>query len=131
MVSLAFRQMRVSRHVSAVMPSVLRRWEPATNAGAVASFCRPRHLITGHSPAELSDDEITIPFSKPKKPRRRWMSVSDLVTEVEKAMLKGVELDKDGPTYANLDTEMQRLRSDNDAISEAKAKIKVKREMYV
>jgi len=45
------------------------------------------------------------------------MSVTDLVTEVEQAMVKGERLDKAGETYSNLKGEAARLRLDNDQLT--------------
>jgi hypothetical protein len=44
------------------------------------------------------------------------MSVTDLVTEVEQALVKGVRLDRESEAYINLKHEAVRLRLDNDEI---------------
>eukprot|EP00913_Durusdinium_trenchii_P019436 g18273.t2 len=58
-----------------------------------------------------------------KRPPRRWMSVQDLVTEVEQALVEGERLDEDSQAYANLRREAQSLRLENDALGEKVAEL--------
>jgi len=64
---------------------------------------------------DTEDDDILLAPIK-LKPRRKWMSVSDLVTEVERSMHCGTRLETGGGTYTNLRVEIDRVRHDNDAI---------------
>jgi len=66
-----------------------------------------------------------------KKPKRRWMSVTDLVTEVEKELVQGSHINKDGDVYANLVAESDRVRSDNDSLATEVADLKTTRTEYV
>lgn len=64
-------------------------------------------------------------------PRRRWMSVQDLVTEVEQALVQGERLDKDAPAYENLRREAVSLRLENDELTEKVAELEEARAEYV
>lgn len=83
-------------------------------------------------PVAYEDDgaEATAP-RKLRVPKRRWMSVSDLVTEVEQALVKGERLDKASAAYANLQREATRLRMDNDALIAEADELKDVRDEYV
>lgn len=82
-------------------------------------------------PVAYEDDELKAPPSKVKVPRRRWMSVTDLVTEVEQALVKGERLEKGGDPYKNLQREATRLRMDNDALIVEADELKAERDAYV
>lgn len=88
-----------------------------------------RSLITGRSSVPLSEEPL--PHMTAKKPRRKWMSVADLVSEVEQAMVKGVQLDDAGPTYESVQLEMKRLRGDNDRLTEKWHDFKIERAKHV
>eukprot|EP00434_Breviolum_minutum_P030793 symbB.v1.2.027230.t2/scaffold2778.1/size70658/8 len=86
-----------------------------------------------------------------KRPPRRWMSVSDLVTEVEQALVEGERLDEDSPAYFNLRREARdgadvsalwifgavelwkalSLRLENDALNEKVAELEEARAQYI
>jgi len=66
-----------------------------------------------------------------KRPPRRWMSVSDLVTEVEQALVEGERLDEDSPAYFNLRREALSLRLENDALNEKVAELEEARAQYI
>jgi len=79
-------------------------------------------------PPEVEDDDLSLPplpQTLMKKPRRRWMSISDLVTEVEMALVTGsAHPQRGGRTYNNLQEELIRLRLDNDRIAERIVELK-------
>jgi hypothetical protein len=49
-------------------------------------------ITTGRAPVDDYDKDQR--EMKPKKPKRRWMSVTELVEEVEQAMVTGVRLEQ-------------------------------------
>merc|ERR1719203_2382365 len=59
------------------------------------------------------------------------MSVTDLVSEVEQALVKGERLKKSGSTYQNMQREATRLRMDNDSIMADSEKLAGERELWV
>jgi len=59
------------------------------------------------------------------------MSVTDLVTEVEQALVKGVRLDRESEAYINLKQEAVRLRLDNDDMMAQVDELKKVRRGYV
>lgn len=65
------------------------------------------------------------------RPKRRWMSIADLVTKVEVALLTGERHTKGDSTYANLDMEADRLRIANDGITAQVCALKQLRAEYV
>eukprot|EP00435_Cladocopium_sp_Y103_P042672 s592_g11.t2 len=74
----------------------------------------------------------TVAHDLPKKrPPRRWMSVQDLVTEVEVALVEGERLDEDSSAYANLKREALSLRLENDALNEKVAELEEARAQYI
>lgn len=78
------------------------------------------------------DQEREVPQNLPKKrPPRRWMSVQDLVTEVEVALVEGERLDEDSSAYANLKREALSLRLENDALNEKVAELEEARAQYI
>lgn len=77
-------------------------------------------------------DSVNLPLKQViKKPRRRWMSVTDLVTEVEQALVKGERLDRDSEAYINLKHEAARIRLNNDDITAQVNELKKVRRSYV
>ncbi|CAK9016387.1 Serine/threonine-protein kinase RUNKEL (Protein EMBRYO DEFECTIVE 3013) (Protein RUNKEL) [Durusdinium trenchii] len=62
---------------------------------------------------------------------REPMSVQDLVTEVEQALVEGERLDEDSQAYANLRREAQSLRLENDALGEKVAELEEARKKYI
>jgi len=85
--------------------------------------CQPPLPATPEVMKAVKDDSIKLdsvnlplPSKAVRKPRRRWMSVTDLVTEVEQALVKGERLNKESEAYINLKHEAKRLRLDNDDI---------------
>eukprot|EP00928_Gymnodinium_smaydae_P087992 TRINITY_DN72152_c0_g1_i1.p1 TRINITY_DN72152_c0_g1~~TRINITY_DN72152_c0_g1_i1.p1 ORF type:complete len:437 (-),score=76.80 TRINITY_DN72152_c0_g1_i1:257-1567(-) len=63
------------------------------------------------------DDDFSPPVAaKRSSPRRRWMSVGELVAEFERALARGERLGSDESTYQNLREEAKRLRLENDEI---------------
>lgn len=82
--------------------------------------------------ADLQDEkDIQINVLAKKRPPRRWMSVQDLVTEVEQALVEGERLDEDSQAYANLRREAQSLRLENDALGEKVAELEEARKKYI
>lgn len=59
------------------------------------------------------------------------MSVADLIGHVDEAMIKGFRLHKGGKTYANLQTEAERLRAENNELTDEIDRLKVAREKHV
>lgn len=103
------------------MPSVQAQWRRGYATAKVFSD-------------DFAEDDLSLPPSPealmkhPKKPKRRWMSISDLVTEVEMAMITGsAQPQKGGKTYTNLEEELVRLRMENDRISERIVELKALR----
>lgn len=84
-------------------------------------------------PGEDDDDELPLAPQKKtvKMPKRRWMSVTDLVCEVGQALVKGERVDKGGVTYQNLQREATRLRMDNDGIIAEADTLREDREVLV
>lgn len=85
--------------------------------GKIAPIFR-RQLTSGAGQQTVLSDFDEEPFVnvRMKKPRRRWMSVTDLVTEVERELVQGTHMNKDGEVYANLVAEAERVRTDNDSL---------------
>jgi hypothetical protein len=92
-----------------------------------------RQLTSGQGTLETFEDfdEERFLSLKLKKPKRRWMSVTDLVTEVETSMVQGIHMNKGGEVYANLVTEAERVRTDNDTLMEEIIELKSSRANYV
>jgi len=93
---------------------------------------RLRLLGTLPPQAALDDEEELIPsFRNVRKPKRKWMSVTDLVTEIEKAMVGGERMDSASAEYENLQQEATRLRMDNDALLVEIERLKLTRAQHV
>lgn len=89
-----------------------------------------RQLTSGQQ--ALADfDEDPFVNVRMKKPRRRWMSVTDLVTEVERSLIHGLQINKDGEVYANLVAEAERVRTDNDSVHAEVKELRTTRAGYV
>jgi len=100
----------------------------------------PRDALRVHQTGEksfrqFSTDENGNPLGQVVKkrapPRRKWMSVQDLITEVEQALVQGERLDKESSAYANLRREALSLRLDNDDLSEKVAELEADRAKYI
>lgn len=100
-----------------------------------ASTAIPVHVLARHAQitAQLPQGSINQPFLEilGRSRRRRWMSVADLIANVEEAMVRGFRLHKDGRTYADLQREAERLRAENDELTNEIDEIKVVRQRHV
>jgi hypothetical protein len=79
-----------------------------------------------------ADDLLDLPPVTPRKtPKRRWMSIDELVTEVEVGLLVGERLQTGDSVYLNLQQEARRLREDNDRLLETAVEKTKERAKYV
>lgn len=101
---------------------------PAAQRGQM--LCLSRRGFAEILPEDDQEREVAQNLPK-KRPPRRWMSVQDLVTEVEVALVEGDRLDKDSSAYANLRREALSLRLENDALNEKVAELEEARAQYI
>jgi len=107
---------------------------PPQNCSLKADFQQAwcRSYAVGVDQLKLDVDGLPTSIGRgPKRPKRKFVGVKELVTEFERAMASGARLNKNEATYQNLADEAKRLRRENDEIMSEVSDLMVMRATYV